>query len=131
MTDCASTFLTLFIILSTSTDNEYYTQIVGNPVLANAPDWTQITVQSTGATQWTSRATGSQLMMLTTDIALARDLNGRLSRSRARCVFRSNAKKSCPMAETLTKAGVYRNNNALWLADFKKVFIVMVEKGLV
>ena len=130
MNNYASTFLTLSINFTTSADNEYYTGIVGNPILANAPDWTQITVRSTGATQWI-RAAGSPLMMLNVDIAVARDLNGRLSGSTSRCIFRPNASKSCPLADTLTKAGVYRNNNDAWLADFKKVLIIMVEKGLV
>ena len=130
MIKCPSSILTLLCILQTSTDNEYYTQIVGSPNLANAPDWTQMTVQSTGARQW-SRGAGSPLVMLNVDIAVVRDLQGRLTGSRATCVFRQNTFSSCPLAETLTKAGVYRNDNAVWLADFKKVLIVMVEKGLV
>jgi hypothetical protein len=36
----------------------------------------------------------------------------------------------CLLAETLTKAGIYRGNNALWLSDFKDVMISMGEKGL-
>ena len=70
-------------------------------------------------------------MMINVDMALVRDLNGRLLDSSATCVFRTGSTRSCPLAETLTKAGVYRNNNNVWLADFKKVLIVMVEKGLV
>ena len=131
MIKCPSLILTLLCNLSTSTDNEYYTQIVGSPVLADAPDWTQITVQSTGARQWSRGSVNPALMMLNVDIGLARDLQGRLTGSRATCVFRTGSRSSCPLAETLTKAGVYRNNNDVWLADFKKVLIVMVEKGLV
>jgi hypothetical protein len=70
--------------------------------------------------------------MLTVDIAIARDLgNGGLSGVTATCAFRFPEANRCPLAETLTKAGVYRNNNDEWLRDFKRVLIVMVEKGLV
>ena len=36
----------------------------------------------------------------------------------------------CPVAMTLAKAGLYRDNNTIWLSDFRKVLIAMVKKGL-
>jgi hypothetical protein len=111
------------------TDNEYYSELVGDPVLADAPDWTQMTVASSNAVQWTQGA-GSPLLMLTVDIALARDLENNLLGVTATCDFRFPVANRCPLAETLTKAGVYRNNNDEWVKDFKRVLIVMVEKGL-
>ena len=38
--------------------------------------------------------------------------------------------KRCPVAGTLAKAGLYRDNNSLWLSDFRKVLISMLQKGL-
>ncbi len=70
--------------------------------------------------------------MLNSDIALVRDLaigNKLEERGRPLCAFRFPLAKKCPASATLAKAGVYRDNNSAWLADFKKVLIIMVNKG--
>jgi hypothetical protein len=111
-------------------DNDYYKQIVGpsNGRMNNAPDWTQVVVPS-GKVQWIRDAGGDiPIMMLNVDIALVRDLNE--EDIIAECEFKAPSKSRCPAAMTLTKAGVYRDNNQLWLEDFREVLLMMLEKGL-
>lgn len=70
-------------------------------------------------------------LMLNVDVAVFRDLKGKLGASgKPACTFRFPEQKRCPVAQTLTKSGVYRENNAVWLADFKKVIIAMLKKGM-
>jgi hypothetical protein len=74
---------------------------------------------------------GNRKIMLNVDIAIVRDLgveNDLEGDGDVSCSFKRNNR--CPLAETLTKAGIYRGNNALWLSDFKDVMIAMGEKGL-
>ena len=133
---------------SVSADNDYYAQIVGNPVLANGPNWTQIQVQPSNLFQWIRGGGGGggggggdgggggggvPLIMLNADIALVRDLgvdNDLQSDGRALCTFRQPLATRCPLSETLTSAGIYRNDNAAWLADFKEALNIMLEKGM-
>jgi hypothetical protein len=83
--------------------------------------------------QWV-RAGPRTGVMLNADIAIVRDLgieNDLDASGRAQCSFRNNPfPRTCPSAETLTKAAVYRNDNAVWLADFKTALTMMLEKGL-
>jgi hypothetical protein len=94
----------------------------------NAPDWTQVVVPS-GKVQWI-RDAGAEIpiFMLNVDIALVRDLSE--EDFFTACKFKSPIKSRCPAAETLTKAGVYRDDNELWLRDFREVLLMMLEKGL-
>lgn len=86
---------------------------------------------ASGRFQW-MRNPDIPLMMLNVDIALVRDLgSGKLTGSKANCVFRANTQKSCPMAKTMTKVGLYSSNKDEWLSDFKKVLNIMINKGLV
>jgi hypothetical protein len=125
-------------MFSVSTDNDYYAQIVGNPVLANGPNWTQIQVQPSNQFQWIrggggGGGAGVPLIMLNADIAIVRDLgvdNDLQSDGRALCTFRQPLATRCPLSETLTSAGIYRNDNAAWLADFKEALNIMLEKGM-
>jgi hypothetical protein len=72
--------------------------------------------------------------MLNADIAIVRDLgieNDLDGNGRVQCSFRNNPfPRRCPIASTLTKAAVYRNDNAAWLTDFKAALKMMLEKGL-
>ena len=70
--------------------------------------------------------------MLNADIAIVRDLgNGKLDQNgKPLCSFRFPQFKKCPLASTLNKAGEYRDNNDLWLADFKIVLLKMLKKGM-
>jgi hypothetical protein len=113
-------------------DNEYYSSLVGTPFLEEGPDWTQIQVPS-GRHQWIPSAQGSTPhMMLNVDMAIVRDLgeNNNLENGVASCTFRFPPTSMCPLAVTLSKAGVYRENNLLWLKDFKNVLHLMLNKGI-
>jgi hypothetical protein len=113
------------------TDNDYYKQLAGSPDLAmDAPDWKQIQLPN-GLVQWIHTPNDSfppkQLFMLNVDISFARDLSG--FGFLPTCTF--HAPQRCPLADTLTKAGVYSQNNLEWLTDFKSVLIIMLNKGRV
>jgi hypothetical protein len=73
-------------------------------------------------------------VMLNADMALVRDLgteNDLDANGRVQCSFKNNPfPRRCPIASTLTKAAVYRNDNAAWLNDFKAALKIMLEKGL-
>jgi len=64
---------------------------------------------------------GDPIIMLNTDIGLVRNLIGEIDEDgEVNCEFRGNG--ACPAAETLPQMAVYRNNNSLFLRDFKDVF---------
>lgn len=121
-------------------DNEYYRQLVGGgngndedtdiEILADGPNWNQVEVDSGDVNrfQWNRGRGGGQLLMLNADIAVVRDLEGQHVDGEASCSFRNGNR--CPLADTLTKAGIYRGNNEVWLADFKDAMYIMLEKGL-
>ena len=71
-------------------------------------------------------------LMLNVDIALVRNLEGGklTDKGKPLCTFRFPEQKRCPAASTLSKAGLYRENNSAWLVDFKKVLIAMLKKGM-
>ena len=94
--------------------------------MTNAVNWTQIQLDN-GLVQWVfnTGTTISRRFMLNVDVALVRDL-GDFS-FLPECNFK--APKQCPLATTLSKTGVYRNNNLIWLADFKAVLVSMLNKG--
>jgi len=113
--------------------------LVGANNLANGPDWTQIQIQASNQFQWNRDGGGGGgqgggqggLFMLNADIAIVRDFDDSLDvGGEVSCTFRFPVEDRCPLAATLTKAGVYRNNNDEWLDDFKEVLILMLEKGL-
>jgi hypothetical protein len=110
-------------------DNEYYKMLAGTPdLVANAPNWDSIRLKNR-LVQWI-RNDGSpsrEIFMLNVDVALARNLTG--FDFLPECKFHSPGR--CPVAATLTKVGIYRNNNLVWLTDFKKVLVRMLDKGRV
>jgi hypothetical protein len=101
--------------------------------LEEGPDWIQIQVPS-GEHQWIPSAEGSTPhFMLNVDMAIVRDLgiqNNTEPSGFATCTFRFPPTLMCPLAATLSKAGVYRENNLEWLKDFKNVLYLMLSKGL-
>jgi hypothetical protein len=115
-----------------SKDNAYYRAIVGSPDPVLAPDWVQITLP-TNKIQWAHPVTHTNVM-LNADIAIVRDLgieNDLDVTGRVQCSFRNNPfPRRCPIADTLTKAAIYRNDNGGWLVDFKNALKIMLEKGL-
>jgi hypothetical protein len=82
--------------------------------------------------QWTGK-TDDPPFMLNVDIGLVRDLgigNQVEPDGRPLCAFRFPEQKKCPVAETFHKAEFYKENNTAWLADFKRVLLIMLKKGM-
>jgi hypothetical protein len=81
---------------------------------------------------------GGRIFMLNADIAIVRDLEGADDNGNvyleqdgeANCSFRFPRTNRCPLAATLSKAGIYRSNNSVWLGDFKAAMTIMLEKGM-
>ena len=108
-------------------DNEYYKLLTGSPdLVTNAPAWTHVQLNN-GLVQWIVDAgtPPKQIFMLNVDVSLVRDTQdmGFLPD----CTF--HEPNRCPLADTLSKTGVYRDNNMEWLTDFKKVLVRMLGKG--
>jgi hypothetical protein len=84
--------------------------------------------QPNGLVKWDLDAgtPARHIFMLNVDIALVRDLAdlGFLPD----CTF--HLPKRCPIADSLSTTGLYRNDNLLWLSDFKRVLVRMLGKGL-
>jgi hypothetical protein len=123
-----SRLLTLFFFSPRKQDNEYYQLLTGTPdLVTNAPNWTHIQLEN-GLVQWivNAGALPEQIFMLNVDVSLVRDTQdlGFLPD----CKF--HLPNRCPLADTLSKTGVYRNDNMEWLRDFKSVLIRMLGKGL-
>jgi hypothetical protein len=103
--------------------------MVGNTddLITNAPNWTQIQL-SNGLVQWIvdEGSPPRQIFMLNVDLALVRDTQdfGFIPD----CTF--HEPKRCPLADTLTRTGIYRDDNMLWLRDFKRVLVRMLAKGM-
>ena len=104
-----------------------------------APNWRFDNVDNAGLTDSEGRAIPNRfqwerrnLLMMNSDIAIVRDLTGRIdANGDVDCTFQvANRGSRCPLAETLTKAGIYRDNNRAWLEDFQEAFQMMLEKNL-
>jgi len=71
---------------------------------------------------------GDPIIMLNTDIGLVRNLIGEIDEDgEVNCEFRGNG--ACPAASTLPQMAVYRNNNSIWLDDFKDALEKMLAQG--
>ena len=75
--------------------------------------------------------------MMHSDMAIIRDLEADgiqhiRSDGRVDCTIKDQITQvsRCPAAATLAQAGVYRDNNAVWLSDFRRVLTTMLQKGL-
>ena len=116
-------------------DNEYYRQIVGDDGdLFDAPNWNQDFVNNNGDIpdrfQWErNRNNGAPLIMLNADIALVRTFGDDLNRETGEVSCSFKRRNACDAARTLPQMGVYRNNNDVWLNDFKGVFEKMLVHG--
>lgn len=137
-------------------DNEYYAQIVGGPQgLFDAPNWNQQLVDNSGIPnfpdrfQWvrparegngrppqsgpggTPNNNGEHIIMLNADIALVRTFGSNLNKTTGEvsCDFKNN--NQCPLSALLPEMAIYRNNNDLWLTDFKAVVEKMLANGYI
>lgn len=109
--------------------------------LALGPNWNVIGVDNTDRFdenglpipdrfQWVRPGgNDARLIMLNADIAIVRDLENDLAvGGQPTCRFRMPDR--CPLAATLTKAGIYRADNLEFLQDFREAFEIMLEKNL-
>ena len=120
-------------------DNAYFSGLVGgnstNDTLADLmnviPTWRRTLINNTDLVgsnipnrhEWQQE----KKVMLNSDISLVRDFNGRIKpNGKVRCAF--TGKKMCPAALlTIHHVAMYRNNNMLWVEDFRDVFTFMLE----
>ena len=111
-----------------SQDNDYYKILTVSPdLVSNAPNWTHIQLEN-GLVQWKlEEQNSSSHIMLNVDVSLVRDTKdfGFIPA----CTF--HAPNRCPLAGTLSKTEMYRDDNIQWLSDFKSVLVRMLAKGMV
>ena len=104
--------------------------MVGANVFADAPDWIPERVLSNNFWQWEN---DDGQFMLNVDISLVRDMDNLMTGNfEPLCEMNSGSPIAarCPLAVTLDQAGVYSNDNAAWLDDFKAALTTMLRKGL-
>lgn len=146
-----------------SLTNSYYQMLSGPPSDPMKPEesWRQIFVDNSRLRdsnqescakgentcppdryQWTNEhpqlrnyRTGAQLIMLNTDIALARDFTnyldstGAVTCSFTECVNEPCSKDPCPAATTMSILEEYRANRTLWIADYELAYQKMILNG--
>lgn len=119
-------------------NNEYYKLIVGDEYdLYDAPNWQQKKVKNHGQVsdrfEWELGSEkdkdGQHIFMLNSDIALVRTFGEHLNRETGHvsCEFKND--NDCNEAFTINQVGLYRDNNDLWLHDFRSVFEKMLIQG--
>ena len=71
------------------------------------------------------------------DMAIIRDIEAggiqhMLGDGRVDCTIKDHIIQvsRCPAAATLAQAGLYRDINAVWLSDFRRILTNMIQKGL-
>merc|ERR1712242_210182 len=122
-------------------DNRYYRGLIGDngniDDWIDAPGWTQETITNTDPdiptrTQWRrGRNNPNGDIMLNTDIALVRDLDGRIDDSdgSVSCRFR-NGRNPCPAAQaTIAFMAKFKFDNDQWLLAFRDVLTKMIKHG--
>jgi hypothetical protein len=137
--------------------NEYYAGIVGGnngtsdslQTKLNAPNWNLNFVNNSDTPnisnryQWQRPQPNSTnfTLMLNSDVALVRDLTSYLNTSTGEvtcaflcqngdCSVPNKGRPACPYANaTLDFAAQYKNDNLLWLNDFKNAFSKMLVQG--
>ncbi len=107
------------------------------------PPYDQIQVQPSMLWQWIRAdepfisSNMIRPFMMHADMAIIRDFDAGgihhiLGDGRVDCTIQDGITKvnRCPAAETLAQAGLYSDDNTLWLTDFRKVLITLIQKGL-
>jgi catalase (peroxidase I) len=128
-------------------DNGYYRELVGpgttlEEQLDRAPNWQQRFKDNGGlgsgvpsVFQWEGYPNNERIVMLNADIALVRQLHGdnKAVDGQVSCPFvpRGGYGSRCPMARSdlFTNMVKYRNDNKIFLEDFRDAFIKMTHKG--
>lgn len=129
--------------------NGYYDDLIGgenasSPVeeLMDAANWGQIEVDNSDIDgmankfEWERGTNPDHFVMINTDIALVRDLDGYINSASGQvdCQFRCNRRNcvpdACPMAaQTFDIATEYAFDNGLFIEDFESAFKRMLNKG--
>ena len=120
-------------------DNGYYIELVGQSGNPNdVPDFVQVVVQNNdlrsmpNRMQFEANVGGRKVVMLTADVALARQLDeGSNLRSDGAvlCNFRGFNNR-CPDAQaTIPHVTQYARNSGVFLNDFRDVLMLMIEHG--
>mmetsp|Transcript_13912 Transcript_13912/g.19921 ORF Transcript_13912/g.19921 Transcript_13912/m.19921 type:complete len:572 (+) Transcript_13912:114-1829(+) len=121
--------------------NSYYQNLVGGSgglsdsveTMAVTTNWTDHLIENTDVpTRWQWEQ--NDLIMLNADIALVRDFQGLIdSNGQVSCPFvtsTSSSQAACPFASVTGKfVALYKNDELLWLNDFRDVFTAMLLNG--
>ena len=131
---------------NSSFDNAYFKELIGHGTtyqeqVNNAPNWQQVFVDNSDLPnipsryQWEGYPNGVKIVMRNSDIALVRQLNSdnKADSGRVGCQFvpRGGDKSTCPMARSdlFVEMVKYRNDNQLFLKDFRDALIKMTQTG--
>jgi len=116
-------------------DNSYYQALVGPEGLSpssrikRAPKWMRAKVNNSDIPGMPNRHEWKFLtfVMMNADISLVRDFSGKIDgNGRVTCSFRGE--KRCPVAvDTFDQMIEFRDNNTMWLEEFRDVFTFMLE----
>ena len=118
-------------------DNAYYTELVGGTsandsllALRNITIWRRLSVNNSALVglpdrhQWRK----GKKVMLNADMALIRNFAGKILPSGKVTCTLAAGRNMCPVAlDTIRHMAAYRNNNQLWLDDFRDVFTFVLE----
>jgi hypothetical protein len=128
-------------------DNSYYNELVGpgstlQDQVERAPNWQQVFVENSDLDDTPSRfqfqgyPQGKKIVMMQSDIALVRQLhNGNLApNGKVACQFVSRGGQgveTCPMSriDLFAEMVKYRNDNRVFLQDFRDALIKMIQQG--
>ena len=124
-------------------NNDYYAVLVGGNETFNGtiaimkkttPTWVKTMVDNQDLSdlpcrhQWQQKK--NKIVMINADIALVRNFEGQISPTgEVACNFLgSKLTPACPVAfDTIRYVAMYKNNNTLWLEDFRDVFTYVLE----
>lgn len=128
-------------------NNGYYLELVGagedlDSQVNRAPNWQQRFVDNSNEPddipnvfQWEGYPNGKKIVMLNSDIAMVRQLHygNKAPNGKVGCQFvaRGGSDAPCPVAraDLFTEMVKYRNDNHLFLEDFRDALLKMTQSG--
>ena len=118
-------------------DNAYYTELVGGTAandsllaLRNITNWRRLAVNNSAIPGMPNRHQWRQgkKVMINADISMIRNFAGKILPSGKVTCTLAAGRNMCPVAlDTIRHMAVYRNDNQLWLDDFRDVFTFVLE----
>ena len=121
-------------------NNEYYVEMVGPAGdLFDGPNWTLKKVDNSDEPnipdryQWekSKHNFNGPIIMMNSDMALVRTFGDCKNAVTGEVTCSFKKKNPCPAASTLPQAGLYKNDNDLWLKYFKAVLEKMLLAGYI